>query len=196
MSYSEVLSLYASSDSYLSLHRSEGFGLGLIEAMGLGKPVIATGWSGNRAYMDPTNSCLVSYGLTPVKAINWAYVQAMRGLDPVWAEPKVRDAALWLQRLAADSALAARIGIAAKRSFDQYQERAAKAEFIDQVTALRQHQVAGGRSNERRASILRRLDRARQQIRDDAQTPPQRLLHKICKGFGRHVGWRFSRSPD
>src|SRR5262249_52403809 len=48
-------------DCYVSLHRSEGFGLTMAEAMGLEKPVIATGYSGNVDFMTPHNSFLVDY---------------------------------------------------------------------------------------------------------------------------------------
>ena len=53
-------------DCYVSLHRSEGFGLTLAESMALGKPVIATGYSGNTDFMTPANSYLVDWTLTEV----------------------------------------------------------------------------------------------------------------------------------
>ena len=53
-------------DAYVSLHRSEGLGLGLAESMLLGKPAIATGYSGNLEFMNRDNSCLVDYRLVPV----------------------------------------------------------------------------------------------------------------------------------
>ena len=54
------------SDCYVSLHRAEGFGLTLAEAMALGKPVIATGYSANTDFMTPANSYLVEHGYTEV----------------------------------------------------------------------------------------------------------------------------------
>ena len=53
-------------DCFLSLHRSEGFGRGPAEAMFFGKPVIATGWSGNMDYMAPGTAFPVRYRLLPV----------------------------------------------------------------------------------------------------------------------------------
>jgi glycosyltransferase involved in cell wall biosynthesis len=61
LTYQEVLSFYASCDVYVSLHRAEGLGLGMMEAMALGKPVIATAWSGNMSFMTDTDSCLIGY---------------------------------------------------------------------------------------------------------------------------------------
>ena len=51
LSYRDVLSLYASCDVMVSTHRSEGLGLHLMEAMSLGRAVMATGWSGNMDFM-------------------------------------------------------------------------------------------------------------------------------------------------
>ena len=51
-------------DCYVSLHRCEGYGLGMIEAMALGKPVIAANYSGNTTFMNDHNSCLVDYTFT------------------------------------------------------------------------------------------------------------------------------------
>ena len=53
-------------DAYVSLHRAEGFGLGLAEAMFMGKPVVGTAWSGNVDFMVEGNSCLVGYELVAV----------------------------------------------------------------------------------------------------------------------------------
>ena len=80
--------LTAACDCYVSLHRSEGFGLGLAEAMAYGKPTIATGYSGNRAFMDESNSYLVSYQPAPVPPDAGPYLEGM-----TWADPDVEDAA-------------------------------------------------------------------------------------------------------
>jgi glycosyltransferase involved in cell wall biosynthesis len=80
--------LLARADAYVSLHRSEGFGLSLAEAMLLGKPVIATGYSGNLQFMTPANSWLAGYELTRVGEGVEMYPP-----DALWAEPDLGHAA-------------------------------------------------------------------------------------------------------
>ena len=88
----EKNALLAGCDCYVSLHRVEGLGLTMAEAMALGKPVVATGYSGNLHFMTPENSFLVDYVRVSVPA----------GCDPypttaVWAEPDVMQAAEYLR---------------------------------------------------------------------------------------------------
>ena len=64
----EMDGLIAGCDCYVSLHRSEGFGLTMAEAMAVGKPVIATAYSGNVDFMNRDNSLLVDYELTRRRA--------------------------------------------------------------------------------------------------------------------------------
>lgn len=92
-------------DAFVSLHRAEGFGLGLAECMRLGKPVIATAWSGNLEFMGDDDSCLVGYALQPVQEGQYPFWQGQR-----WAEPDVSQAASYMRRLADEPAYAARIG--------------------------------------------------------------------------------------
>jgi glycosyltransferase involved in cell wall biosynthesis len=72
----------------ISLHRSEGFGLTLAEAMFLGKPVIATAYSGNMDFTRFDNSFLVGYRMKPVGKHNEPYDE-----DALWADPSVEQAA-------------------------------------------------------------------------------------------------------
>jgi glycosyltransferase involved in cell wall biosynthesis len=102
--------LIAASDIVLSLHRSEGFGLVPAAAMLLGRPVVATGWSGNLTFMNETVSALVSYRLIPVVDRRGNY--EVQGA--FCAEPDCEDAAAWLQRLAADGGLRGRMGEAGR----------------------------------------------------------------------------------
>jgi len=88
MSGDDKAALFDHCDCYVSLHRSEGYGLSIAEAMALGKPAIATGYSGNREFMTPTNSYLVDYELVGVEAGNEVYPA-----DGRWAEPDLDHAA-------------------------------------------------------------------------------------------------------
>jgi glycosyltransferase involved in cell wall biosynthesis len=90
-------SYMAACDCYVSLHRSEGFGLTMAEAMAHAKPVIATGYSGNLEFMTERNSYLVPYHLTPVPAHWWAYSPGAE-----WAEPDIQAAASLMQRVYRD----------------------------------------------------------------------------------------------
>jgi glycosyltransferase involved in cell wall biosynthesis len=80
--------LIAMADCFVSLHRSEGFGLGLAEAMLLGKPVIATGYSGNLDFMTRENSLLVDYERVEITEDRPIYTRGN-----FWAEPSVAHAA-------------------------------------------------------------------------------------------------------
>jgi glycosyltransferase involved in cell wall biosynthesis len=86
-------------DAYVSLHRSEGFGLIPAEAMYLGKPVVMTNWSGNVDLMTGKNSCGVNYNLVPVGYNTGPYTS-----DQLWADPDIDHAADLLRRLRNDSA--------------------------------------------------------------------------------------------
>ena len=55
----EIIGLMNVCDAFVSLHRSEGIGLSIAQSMLLGKPVIATNYSGNTDFTRPDNSCLV-----------------------------------------------------------------------------------------------------------------------------------------
>lgn len=81
-------------DVYVSLHRSEGFGLVLAEAMQLGVPVIATGWSSNTEFMDSESTCLVKYKLVKNKKREGLYKKGC-----IWAEPDTDDAAEYMRKL-------------------------------------------------------------------------------------------------
>lgn len=136
MSHAEVLSLYASSDVFVSLHRAEGLGLGLMEAMTLGKPVIATAWSGNMSFMDYGCGCPVRYRLMRAAGHLDFHQPDFLGPQALWADPVLDDAVAWMRRLYQDTALRCSLGTLAKLRIDAYQAEAMKCEWIDQLVAL------------------------------------------------------------
>jgi glycosyltransferase involved in cell wall biosynthesis len=81
-------------DCFVSLHRSEGFGLGLAEAMYLGKPVIGTYWSGNTDFMNATNSCIVDFSIVGVGG-DWGPYKGYQ----TWAEPDLGHAAHYMREI-------------------------------------------------------------------------------------------------
>jgi glycosyltransferase involved in cell wall biosynthesis len=97
LSGAEKDGLMAGADCYVSLHRAEGYGLTLAEAMALGKPVVATGFSGNTDFMTEDNSYLVRHGSVKVgpDADNYP-----RG--GTWAEPDLDHAAELMRRVYED----------------------------------------------------------------------------------------------
>jgi glycosyltransferase involved in cell wall biosynthesis len=101
----EVRNLVRVCDCFVSLHRSEGFGRGLAEAMHYGKPVIGTGYSGNVDYMHPDNACLVDYVLVPVRPGEYPHAEGQH-----WADPDVEQAASYMRALARDPGLRQRLG--------------------------------------------------------------------------------------
>ncbi|WP_130619629.1 glycosyltransferase family 4 protein [Dyella amyloliquefaciens] len=111
LSREEMFALQNNVDCYVSLHRSEGFGLGMAESMYLGKPVIATGYSGNMAFMTRDNSCIVDYKLVPLVDGDYPYWQGQR-----WAEADVEHAARYMRRMLDEPGYAARVGAAGAES--------------------------------------------------------------------------------
>lgn len=133
--YGDLLSLYASADVLVSLHRGEGLGLSLMEAMALGKPVIATGWSGNMDFMDATNSCLVPYALVPPEP-GTQYHALSEGVEQAWADPDIGAAALWMTRLAESPDLRARIGALARESILAFMGEARRGRTFAEVRSI------------------------------------------------------------
>jgi glycosyltransferase involved in cell wall biosynthesis len=108
MSRGELTSLVNVCDAYVSLHRAEGFGLTMLEAMALGKPVIATGYSANVDFMTADNSHLVGYRLVELDRNSGPYPRGF-----TWAEPDVSHAAQLMRAVATDPAAARQRGLKA-----------------------------------------------------------------------------------
>jgi hypothetical protein len=94
LSAEELDGLMAACDCYASLHRAEGFGLTMAEAMAIGKPVIATGYSGNVDFMNVENSLLVDYAIGRVGPECEIYPP-----EGEWADPSVEHAAELMRRV-------------------------------------------------------------------------------------------------
>jgi glycosyltransferase involved in cell wall biosynthesis len=135
MSRAEAYGLIQMSDCFVSLHRSEGFGLGLAEAMLLGKPVIATGYSGNLDFMNRDNSLLVDYEMAEITEDRPIYTRGN-----FWAEPSVAHAAD-LMREVYDHA-------------DEARDRARRVQ--PQIQQLLSLESAGRRMRSRLEQILKR----------------------------------------
>ena len=111
----ETKNLIRCCDCFLSLHRSEGFGRGPAEAMFLGKPVIATGWSGNMDYMNSENSFPVNYTLRRVMEGEYPQYD-----DQVWADADVSEASEILIRIVDNPSIGQAVGERARDYMRQH----------------------------------------------------------------------------
>lgn len=140
--------LLNAANCYVSLHRAEGFGYTLAEAMWLGKPVIATGYSGNLDFMTAENSYLVDYRLVPIGSGNGPYPP-----DGVWAEPDVEHAARLMRQVFDDrDAAAARGALAAEDIRRTHGPDAAGRAMVERLDTL-----ASGRRKSHLARLRQRL---------------------------------------
>jgi hypothetical protein len=117
--------LMAACDCYVSLHRAEGYGLTMAEAMAAGRPVIGTGYSGNLEFMNADNALLVPYELARVPF-------GCRPYPPTacWAEPDLDAAACAMRTVASDPAAAAELGARARASIVRGFSVDAKVDFV------------------------------------------------------------------
>jgi glycosyltransferase involved in cell wall biosynthesis len=93
LSYDDLLLLKKGSDCYISLHKSEGWGFGMIEAMSLKVPVVVTGYSANMDFCTPETAWLVDYTITPLVPQDYIFVRKGQS----WAEPDIDHAAKQLR---------------------------------------------------------------------------------------------------
>jgi glycosyltransferase involved in cell wall biosynthesis len=107
----DIFRLIDCCDVFLSLHRAEGFGLGLAEAMLLGKVVIATNWSGNLKFMSGDNSLLIDYQLVEIEEDYGPYKQGQ-----LWAEPDLKAASAAIERVCKEPELRQLLGEKAHRT--------------------------------------------------------------------------------
>lgn len=111
LSRADVYVLEAACDVFVSLHRSEGFGLAVAECMRLGKPVISTNWSATAEFVNRENGCPVRCRLVTLEQNHGPYAKGS-----TWAEPDPAHAADCMRALYHDRKLAARLGAAARET--------------------------------------------------------------------------------
>ena len=138
----QLNTLIDSVDCFVSLHRAEGFGLVVAEAMARAKVVVATGWSGNMDFMSAHNSLPVDYRLVTLDADTGPYQRGER-----WAEPSHDDAVAKLRRVATDAALRQRLGERARHDCAAQLAPEVVAALVD----ARLRRILGLRSGARRS---------------------------------------------
>jgi glycosyltransferase involved in cell wall biosynthesis len=113
VSSEDYFSILNACDCYVSLHRAEGFGLTVAEAMALGKPVISTAYSSTLEFTNEANSFLVPVQLVEIGEGARPYPPRSR-----WAEPDVDAAAAQMKRVYADREGAAAVGARARADIE------------------------------------------------------------------------------
>ena len=127
-----VLSLINACDCFVSLHRAEGFGRGLGEAMALGRLALGTAWSGNLDFMTSENSLLVRAGTVPVRADEYPH-----GAGQSWADPDLDHAHDLLRPVLADLARGRAIAERGRRDILQsHGNRGLGLRILDRVEAI------------------------------------------------------------
>ncbi len=110
----DIYALQAACDCFVSLHRSEGFGLAIAESMFLGKPVISTDWSASAEFVNERNGCPVEAKLVTLERNIGPYAKGQ-----TWADPDVEHAAWWMRRLVAEPELREKIGTRARATIEE-----------------------------------------------------------------------------
>ena len=105
----EVNSLIADVDVLVSMHRAEGFGLVMAEAMLNGVPCIATNWSANTEFMNSDVACMLDYELVELEHEIGPYKKGSK-----WAEPSVEQASMYMRKLFEEPEFYERLRVSAK----------------------------------------------------------------------------------
>jgi glycosyltransferase involved in cell wall biosynthesis len=197
--------LMAAADAYVSLHRSEGTGLTISDAMALGKPVIATGWSGNMDFMTVANSFPVRYRLVELDQ----HVGPYRAGE-VWADASVEHAAELMRYVHDNRDAAADRGQAGRRDIEAYYSEAAVGALIRQrfEVLLRHDEFESLRRGLREGRVApqhvvyRHLVRRVREVVESAVAPGATVVvvsrgddDLLRLGDGRR-GWHFPQEPD
>jgi glycosyltransferase involved in cell wall biosynthesis len=135
MTGNEVKNLVRCCDCFLSLHRSEGYGFGCAEAMALGRPVIATAYSGNMDFMVPEAALGVGYKLIPVLEGEYPHHE-----DQVWAEPDYEQAVSFMIEVLDSPAKGRALGAVARRHMqNRFAYRPTGLKYVKRLDAIRRN---------------------------------------------------------
>lgn len=138
----EIKNLIRCCDCFVSLHRAEGFGRGMAEAMLLGKPVVATGYSGNLDFMNETNSCMVGYRMVEVEEGSYPH-----GESQVWADPDIDHAVSHMLKLVDNRDYGRALGsIASRHIRTHFSTRAIGLRYQRRIKEIFQGNTVLGRS--------------------------------------------------
>jgi hypothetical protein len=198
----QVRDLMAAADAYVSLHRGEGTGLTLSDAMAHGKPVIATGWSGNTDFMNVSNSYPVDYRL----------VQLERDVGPylageTWAEPSVEHAAELMRHVCGHPKEVAARSKRARADIEAHFSEASVAGIAaERLAVIAQRGGAERPTRTRPPEIKGHPDYsglvARLRLAVEANTPADTTLAVVSRGdetlldLGARTAWHFPRGGD
>ncbi len=144
MSNDQIDALIQNCYAYVSLHRAEGFGLSMARAMIYGKPVIATGYSGNLDFMNEKNSLLLDYSLI---STDNAVEKIYSSCNTDWADPKIDQAAFFMTKLIGDEKLALKIGQQASTdltdilSFERFQKKITKLLDLTNYYVIKERKI-------------------------------------------------------
>lgn len=195
LAYYDLLCLYASCDAFISLHHSEGLGLVPLEAMRLGKPVVATAWSGNMSYMNYCNACLVEFDFVPIEAGAQTYGSDSLGIECKWAEPNILQASAWLRKLSDDPQFRLQLGLRAATDANKYHEQASEADFMDELRAIWESREFLPQRN--RESFINKARESKRRFEYEKylrkMNPFERFAHKTKKELDRQLLWRFRK---
>lgn len=203
-SSSEMRDLMAACDAYVSLHRSEGTGLTITDAMALGKPAIATGWSGNMDFMNVANSFPVRYELVELEENVGPY-----RAGEIWADPSVEHAAELLRFVFEHPEEARARGAAAKREierdFGEEKIAALVRHRLSAIEARRRHPAPQSDSEVDQFTAKNlQYQQLIHRIRDVVRTalPPDATIIVVSKGddellkLDGRCAWHFPQTED
>ncbi|MEG4856401.1 glycosyltransferase [Microcoleus sp. K1-B1] len=182
LSKNKLNGLLYNCDCYVSLHRCEGFGLTMAEAMFYGKPVIATGYSSNTEFMNVGNSYLVKYKLIPIDKDCGPYKKGN-----VWAQADVEHAADLMRHVFNNHREAQQIGAIAAEEIktllnpqftgDKIRKR---LEYIAEITDNFHSIPLSGTAKAQSAKIRANFPPSQQQSQSKGELPNEQPKVSIC----------------